>query len=308
MLSGNAPRTCVAGSDLGRGGLANMKFETNRDVLEWYERQPRALTPEFISAIPWNETAQHSIDERFIPVLLYMRDVETLTDMYHRQMMRTPTGKDPDISKFMERWGVEEITHGEVWNRFLHEIGVETGEKWQVQVRRAVSRTYRANTYLMTMLTNMVGKRFTATHMAFGAIHEMSTIQAYRRLRKLAGHPVLSQILDAIIREESAHTNFYTGVAKLELRKSHAAQRIARFVIEKFWVPVGQGSLHKSRTDYLITTLFGGSEGLDWVDKTVTKRVVGLPGFDGLTTINDTARRICEKAGRANGVAVRMPA
>ena len=52
-----------------------------------------------------------------------MRDVETLTDMYHRELLRTPTGKDPDISKFMERWGVEEMTHGEVLNRFLNETG-----------------------------------------------------------------------------------------------------------------------------------------------------------------------------------------
>lgn len=273
-----------------------MIFETSRDVLEWYEGQPRTLTPEFISSIEWNDVRRHPIDERFVPVLLYMRDVETLTDMYHRQMLRTPTGKDPHISKFMERWGVEEITHGEVLNRFLNEIGVESEESWQDQVRRAVSRAYRANTYLITTLTNLVGSKFTATHMTFGAIHEMTTIQGYRRLRELAGHPILSHILDAIIREESAHTAFYASVAKLELRKNELAQRIARFVIEHFWVPVGQGSLQKSRTEYLVATLFGGRDGLEWVDKTVTQRVTAFPGFAGLTKINETARRICEAA------------
>ncbi len=29
----------------------------------------------------------------------------------------------------MERWGVEEITHGEVINRFLNEAGIETSEQ-----------------------------------------------------------------------------------------------------------------------------------------------------------------------------------
>jgi hypothetical protein len=29
-----------------------MNFETNSDVLDWYERQPRTLTPEFVNAIP----------------------------------------------------------------------------------------------------------------------------------------------------------------------------------------------------------------------------------------------------------------
>ena len=146
-------------------------------------------------------------------------------------------------------------------------------------------------------MTNLIGKKFTATHMTFGAIHEMSTAQGYRRLRKLADHPVLTPILNAIICEESAHTNFYASVAKLELKKDEFSQRIARFVIEHFWAPVGQGSLHKNRTEYLISTLFGGRDGLDWVDKTVTQRIRTFPGFDGLTKINETAKRICENAG-----------
>ena len=121
-----------------------MSFETNKDVLDWYERQERVLTPQFLSDIPWSEVKRHPFNDELIPVLLYMRDVETLTDMYHRELLRTPTGKDPYISKFMERWGVEEITHGEVINRFLNEIGYETDEKWQKQVRRDVSKVYKA--------------------------------------------------------------------------------------------------------------------------------------------------------------------
>jgi hypothetical protein len=62
-----------------------MNFETNSDVLDWYERQPRTLTPEFVNTIPWPEVKATALDERFIPVLLYMRDVEGLTDMYYRE-------------------------------------------------------------------------------------------------------------------------------------------------------------------------------------------------------------------------------
>jgi len=273
-----------------------MNFETNKDVLEWYEHQPRSLTPEFISAIPWHEVKDHPLDPRFIPVLFYMRDVETLTDMYHTELRRTPTGKDPDISKFMERWGIEEITHGEVLNRFLNELGIETDEKWQTQVRRAVTTVYNANTYLLTTLTNLIGRKFTATHMTFGAIHEMSTAQGYRRLLGLANHPVLTHILQGIIREEAAHTQFYWNVARLELRKNEFAQKIARFVIEHFWAPVGQGSLPKKRTEYLIATLFGDQDGLAVLDKTVTQRVRQLPGFADITKINETIGRMAENS------------
>ena len=271
-----------------------MSFETNKDVLDWYERQERALTPEFISSIPWDKVKDTPFDEKFVPVLFYMRDVETLTDMYHRELQRTPTGKDPHISKFMERWGVEEITHGEMMNRFLNELGYETDEKWQTQVRNAVTKTYQANAFMLTTLTNLIGKKFTATHMTFGAIHEMEAAQGYRRLKALTNHPVLNPILDAIIKEESAHNQFYWSVAKLELNKNQTARRIARFVTDHFWAPVGQGSLAKRRTQYLVSTLFSGGEGIETIDTKVTQRVQQLPGFDDITKITDIISNMAE--------------
>ena len=270
-----------------------MTFQTKHDVLNWYEKQPPTLTREFIDQIEWQRTSEFPLDERLVPVLLYMRDVETLTDMYYTELRRTPTGKDPVISKFMERWGIEEITHGEMLNRFLAEAGYPSGAEWQDDVRSNVSKFYRFNSLMITSLTNLVGRKFTATHMTFGAIHEMATTQGYRRLMKLADHPVLTQILNGIIREESAHTKFYLSIARLELRGNDIAQRIARYVIEHFWQPVGQGSLPKERTDYVIAALFGGADGRDCAERTVSARIRQLPGFSDLTRIMETVDEIC---------------
>ena len=65
-----------------------MTFETNKDVLDWYERQPRALTREFIDEIPWRDVKNYPLDRRFVPVLMYMRDIEILTEMYHEELKR----------------------------------------------------------------------------------------------------------------------------------------------------------------------------------------------------------------------------
>lgn len=264
-----------------------MNFETNKDVLDWYEKQPRALTDKFIGDINWSAVGKYPLDKKFVPVLLYMRDVETLTDVYYEELRRTPTGKDPIISKFMERWSAEEQTHGELLNRFLNEAGIVTEERWKTQIMDSVSTSYTVTNYLITTLTNLVGKRFTATHMAFGAIHEMSTTQGYRRLAKLADHPVLSEILRGIIREESAHTTFYRSVARIELQKSRISQKLSRFLIKHFWTPVGSGAKPKRESDYTIATLFSGDGGLEWIDKNVSQRIQGLPGFGGLTKVSD---------------------
>lgn len=272
-----------------------MAFETNKDVLDWYEKQDRTLTAEFIDGLPWHKVRDTPLDKRFIPVLLYMRDVEVLTEMYHRELLRTPTGRDPVISKFMERWGVEEVTHGQVIDRFLNEAGHHTPPDWQSRTHKNVPKTYHANTYFLTSLTNLLGSRFTATHMAFGAIHEMSTGQAYRKMKDLADHPVLSLILDGIIREEAAHTHFYRSVARIELAKSTTAQKIAKRVVDTFWRPVGQGSLARHRTEYSIATLFGEEGGVDVLDRTVTQRAKQLPGFSQLEKTTSRFADICRR-------------
>ncbi len=272
-----------------------MVFKTNQDVLDWYELQPRALSTEFIDNIPWNLVKETPLNKRFVPVLLYMRDIEILTDMYHQELLRTPTGKDPVISKFMERWGLEEITHGELINRFLNEAGYETPELWKEQVTKSVSNFYHFYARVFTSLTNCVGKSFTATHMAYGTINEMSAAQSYRRLIKLAKHPVLTHILKGIIREESIHTQFYHSVAKLELEKSVFSKQIARFIVKTFWRPVGAGARPQALADYTIAMLFGDESGIEWIDRLVTQKMQTLPGLHGITKVTDRIAAIGRK-------------
>lgn len=271
-------------------------FETNKDVLNWYERQPRALTKEFTDSIDWKDVSRYPLDTKFIPILIYMRDVETLTDLYYRELRLTPTGKDPIISKFLESWGVEELKHGEIIQRFLEEANIPTDEKWMKRIFREVPISYHLNTYLSLMLTNFIGKKFTAAHMTYGAINEFSTLQGYRRLSQTANHPVLSKILKAIMHEESFHAAFYFQIAKLELQNSEFARKVAHFVVKKFWSPVGEGAKKAIDSNYVVRTLFGDEEGLSILDKQVTQRIKTLPGFDSLNIVNEKIKEICSSS------------
>lgn len=269
-----------------------MNFETDKEVLDWYEKQPRALSKEFIGSIPWDDVPKHPINPKFVPVLVYMRDIEIYTEVYHNELKRTPTGKDPVIAKFMERWGVEEITHGEVLNQFLELAGYPQGKNWMDNAKREIPLSYTVGTYITTMLTNFIGKSFTGAHMTWGAINEMSAQQSYRRLWMLAEHPVLEMILRAIVREESAHAQFYWSIARLELDRSEVARKLARFIISKFWSPVGQGTKPEKDANYMISTLFNGKEGVDWIDKFITQRVKQLPNFGDVNIVTERIARV----------------
>src|SRR5215831_16008328 len=156
-------------------------LETPQDVLHDYETRSRALTPEFVSRIPWSEIRRYPLDERFLPVLVYMRDVERFTEVYFEELRRTPTGKDPTIRRFMERWNAEEAQHGELLNRFLGEAGMPSDPQWYEKVKAEIPFRYKFENRLYGAVTKLFGKNFSATHMVWGAINELTTLQGYRR-------------------------------------------------------------------------------------------------------------------------------
>lgn len=256
-------------------------------MLNWYEAQPRALSKAFVEQIPWQDVQKHEIDPKFIPVLIYMRDVEAFTDIYYRELLRTPTGKDPVIRKFMDRWQVEEKQHADLLDRFLNEAGFPTDKKWFEQAKEKIPRAYRIRSHFTPYFTNVFGEHFSAVHMTWGAINELSTLQGYKRLWETAGHPVLEHLLRGIASEESIHIFFYRNIAKVKLEESKFSQRLARYIIEKFWSPVGQGTKTAEDTNYVIATLFAAEKALQAADVNINRSIALLPGFEGTKKITN---------------------
>ncbi len=257
-------------------------FETERDVLTWYEQQPRALTKEFVATIPWQDVKKYPIDDRFLPVLVYMRDIEKSTQVYYDQMIKTPTGRDPVIRRFMDKWSTEEDQHATLIDRFLNEAGYPTSPRWYEELKARVPKAYWRRKAIEPRITNLFGKRFSAVHMTWGAINEMSTLAGYQRLWTLARHPVLEKFLRGIGQEEAVHSSFYWNVAKLQLQQSGYARGLTNFMIKKFWAPVGTGIKTPGESNLVIQTLFGPDRAAQF-EKQVSRRLQLLPGLEDLT-------------------------
>lgn len=269
------------------------RFETTADVLRYYESQAPVLTPEFIAQIPWHELKKTPLDREWIDVLLYMRNVEKFTEIYYDQLKSSPSGADPAIAVFMERWKKEEDRHGELINRFLVELGaVSDTPNWYQALRSGISKRYFLGKRIIFAITNLFGKFFIGTHMSWGAINEFSTLQGYHRLARLSGHPVLGMLLKAIATEESRHAFFYYHIAQVKLRESAFAQRLAYLVLHYFWAPVGAGLMSKADTRLVIARLFGGPEGIFEFDRLVARRIRGLSGLEELRILTERIRDI----------------
>jgi len=114
-------------------------------------------------------------------------------------------------------------------------------------------------------------------HMTWGAINELTTLTGYRRLVAIARHPVLTDLLERIIIDESRHFFFYYRQAEIRLQRPVVA-RTARFLVDRFWSPVGSGVQPREEQDFMARYLFSGADGgaaARKVDDTIRR----LPGF-----------------------------
>jgi hypothetical protein len=89
------------------------------------------------------------------------------------------------------------------------------------------------------------------------------------------------------VQEESIHGSFYWNVARVKLAEAKFSRTLARFIIGKFWSPVGQGAKPKKEANYVMKTLFPGKEGLALFDEKIGNRIERLPGFLGFKGLTE---------------------
>jgi hypothetical protein len=128
-----------------------------------------------------------------------------------------------------------------------------------------------------TAMVSRTWADFCAVHMTWGAINELTTLTGYRRLATVTAHPVLAELLERIILDESRHFFFYYRQAERRLGGRGAA-RVARVLVDHFWAPVGSGVQPRSELEFMARYLFAGDEGRAAARK-VDDTIRRLPGF-----------------------------
>jgi hypothetical protein len=205
--------------------------------------------------------------------LRYMQDIESHTIIYLRTLLHTGAIDDPAVAHFLSCWFHEEIAHGRALEKLLTAAGAGV-------VQRQRSQTPLAER-LEQVATGFVARAwpdFVAVHMTWGAINELTVIHAYQRLATRADHPVLSELLARLVRDESRHFDFYFHQASERLRRPGAA-RVARFLVERFWQPVGSGVQPADEVRFVGEYLFGGPAGRAAARK-IDETIRRLPGFE----------------------------
>ena len=237
-----------------------------------------------LDAIAWSDVPRYPLADGALRTLRYMQDIESHTIVYLRSLLATRAIDDPEVATFLACWLYEETFHGLALARFLDAAGHTVATR----ARSGESFSQRAECWVTATLSRL-WPDFCAVHMTWGAINELTTLTGYLRLAKLAGHPVLSELLARIVRDESRHFFFYYRQADTRLRRCGAA-RVARSLVERFWAPVGSGVQPTHELQFMARYLFAGAEGRAAASK-VDDTIRRLPGFEGMPLLESWINR-----------------
>jgi hypothetical protein len=248
-------------------------------VIEQYARTVRP--------VEWDDLdlatafAERPLSPGALRCLRYMSDVESYTVCYLRDLLVTPSHNDPDITTFLTMWNYEEHWHGVVLAEVLAAHGIETGNSHLRGVRERQGVKAKTGPLKQLLLANLIGEDFIATHMTWGAINEWSTHAGYVALTRHEDHPVLTELLRRIIKQETRHVAFYNSQARERLAGSRRARAITRFALQRTWSPVGSGVMPEEEVVFMLSYLMGGAEGRAEA-RTIDQKIDSLPGLDGL--------------------------
>jgi hypothetical protein len=256
-----------------------------------------------LSGVAWDRIKEHPLPVGEARTLAYMMDIETHTIIFLRDLLATKAAFDPEVTAFLSCWVYEELWHGEAFSRFLGEAGyvlppdgervwgdapypTRTGRNSWIR-RKLGSKGYWS--HMATLGAAAMVRDFVALHMTWGAVNELGTLTGYHLIIDKTEHPILKDLLNAIIKDERRHFAFYRAQARMRLARSKQARKVVRWALEHLWAPVGTGVRPQEETDFAVCYVFGdeaGQKAAMEMDRTIGE----LPGLEGIALSREALR------------------
>jgi hypothetical protein len=229
--------------------------------------------------LAWDTVKDHPVDPQILRVLQYFMDIESHTIVYLRELLKTSAIEDPKVSGFLGCWNYEEFFHGFAIEKFLKAYGVEP-DRSPGRVLQQQRKTNALWLWAQDTLGRLLGPRFIGVHMTWGAMNELTTVTAYQAILEMTDHPVLTELIQRIMRDERRHFAFYFQQARIRLADQSTRWWVTNLA-KRYFDVVGTGEKPPEEVAHLVRTLFGGSEGLARV-REMDRTMARLPGFSGL--------------------------
>lgn len=241
--------------------------------------------------LDFEQFREHPLPGDSLRTLRYMTDVEYHTVCYTRDLLTTPSHREPEVGAFMTMWNREEFWHGEALAAVLAVHGITVDYDQLKANRMKLGWKDRFDPIKQSLMGRLVGSDFVAVHMAWGAANEHSAIAAYNRMAELEENATLAELLRRIAKQEARHVAFYASQARDRLAVSTKAQKLARFALKNFWAPVGSSIMERGEVVHVMNHLMSGPEGSRAAQR-IDQSISRLPGLEGLRIVEEALAKL----------------
>jgi len=232
-----------------------------------------------ITDLDWAYISRVGITDHEARCLRYLSDIESHAILYQGDLLAGHTKLDYELVAFLSCWAYEEMHHGWALDKFLTACGRGPAEDHYSTVTRRSSLKERVEAWLAHSFAT-VTPAFAATHMAWGALNEMTSSLAYTQIARTTRNRELQKLVTRMAKDERRHQAFYYHQAERRLAASSAARAICRFALQRFWDPVGMGVGDNDSFGFFVAYLFDSEEGLNEF-KRIDENMSKLPGLEG---------------------------
>ncbi len=229
--------------------------------------------------------------------LQHFVDVESQTVHYFLEVAKLQVARDPELLTFLTMWNYEEYFHAYAVTRLLRECGVdaESATDRAQKVRASARLKARIEDGVQQAMARLMPQAFVALWMTWGALQECLTAQAYESVAAITPNPVLAELFRRIAKQERRHFAYYYNQARDRLAASTFSQKYVRFLVEKFFTPVGSGVKSDEEIAEFMRSLLPG-EKLHAAMTYADRKMSALPGMTGFSACNTYGRRIAPDA------------
>jgi rubrerythrin len=242
-----------------------------------------------VSDLDFRAARNYPLSENEIRCLTYMMDIESHTIVFLKGILSTCALKDPETTAFLSCWAYEEFFHGRTIRKFLEASGLEFAPARAADLQKDTTLREWLEGLGASFLCRLT-RHFHAVYLTWGAISELTTLEAYGVLAGRSANPVLAEMLRRLAKDERRHFAFYYNKARRQL-DDRKAQRLTAFILKKFWLPVGAGVKPDEEVAFISRFVLGGGPGAvvaNRIDLTIA-RLPGMGWFDRLRLTREAA-------------------
>jgi rubrerythrin len=243
--------------------------------------------------LDWALARKVGLTEQEIESLHFFADIESQTVHYFLEVSKLKTARDPELLTFLTMWNYEEYFHSHAITRLMQECGVpvESATDRATKIRAGARFKAKFEDFAQGLMATFTPKRFVSLWMFWGALQECLTTQAYEEMIRNTKNPVLAELFRRIAKQERRHFAYYFNQARERLDHNKANQRFCRFIVNKFYAPVGSGVKTEAESVRLIAQLFPGDRIFE-VMSYIERRMAQLPGMEKLDACTKWAAKI----------------